>query len=156
MAATADNPPMKCCVVRQRTRAGFSLIELMVVVAIAAIIAAVAIPSYQSAMQRSRRADAMAALGEIAQAQERWRANNASYQDTLANLPGARSMSHDGHYDLTLVDGSVTASSYTARATARETSPQAADTACATIDLAMVGNNGLGNIVYSPNTCWVR
>jgi type IV pilus assembly protein PilE len=147
---------MKCRVVRPCTSAGFSLIELMVVVAVAAIIAAIAIPSYQSAVQRSRRADAMAALGEIAQAQERWRANNARYQATLANLPGARTVSHDGHYSLEIVADSATASSYTARATVVNTSPQAADTACSTMDLAMVGNGGMGNIAYSPAACWVR
>lgn len=131
----------------------------MVVLAIAAIIAAVAIPSYQSAVQRSRRADAMSALGEIAQAQERWRANNALYKNSLTDLPGIRPadadgdfVSRDGHYKLSMVAGSVSATSYTARAIARDSSPQASDTDCTTMNLAM----SQGNVVYSPATCWVR
>ncbi len=145
------------------TRSGMTLVELMIVLVILAVIAAMAWPSFQQAVQRSRRADAMAALSEILQAQERWRANNPSYQATLANLPGARAISHDSHYDLSLVDGSVAATTYTARATARSSSPQAGDSRCQVLQVAVVG----GNITYSsvasggaanaaPDPCWAR
>ena len=51
--------------------AGFTLIELMIVVAIIAIIAAVAFPSYQEHVRKTRRADAQTALLELSQFMER-------------------------------------------------------------------------------------
>ncbi len=50
---------------------GFTLIELMIVVAVIAILAAIAYPSYQDSVRKSRRADAKAALLDLAQFMER-------------------------------------------------------------------------------------
>jgi len=58
---------------------GFTLIELMVVVAIVAILAAIALPSYQEQMRKSRRAQAKADLTELAQQLERAYTINRSY-----------------------------------------------------------------------------
>lgn len=58
---------------------GFTLIELMIVVAIVAILAAVAYPSYQNNIAKGRRADAQAALQGLAQAMERHMTSNGSY-----------------------------------------------------------------------------
>lgn len=58
---------------------GFTLIELMIVVAIVAILAAVAYPSYQNNIVKSRRADAQAALQGLAQAIERFYTSNGTY-----------------------------------------------------------------------------
>lgn len=59
---------------------GFTLIELMVVVAIVAILGAIAFPSYQAHITKARRAEAMAALTAAAAAFERFKAsNNFSY-----------------------------------------------------------------------------
>ncbi|MDH5432952.1 MAG: type IV pilin protein [Gammaproteobacteria bacterium] len=63
---------------------GFSLIELMVVVAIVGILASIAYPSYQNYVIKSKRADAMAALMNAAQAMERYKVNNYNY--SVANL----------------------------------------------------------------------
>jgi type IV pilus assembly protein PilE len=146
------------------SRAGFTLVELMIALAIMAILAALAWPALQEAVQKSRRADAMSALANIMQAQERWRANRPQYQGTLADLVGAgNAVSADGHYDLSLVDGTVTATSYTAQATARSSSPQTADTKCRTLQVAVAGgtityrslNSGAG-VNAAPDPCWVR
>lgn len=148
----------------QKLRAGFTLVELMIALAVMAILAALAWPALQEAVQRSRRADGMSALAAVMQAQERWRANNPTYQATLADLPGAQSaISPDQHYDLTLVDGSVTETGYKARATARSGSPQRSDTRCQTMQVTVDG----GTITYAslasggvtnaePDPCWVR
>jgi type IV pilus assembly protein PilE len=159
-----DNRPMPLRPAYRTRISGLTLIELMVVLAIVGVLAAVAYPSYQSAVQRSRRADAMSALNRIMQAQERWRANNPAYKATLTDpdLPGAAQLiSPDNHYDLTLAN--VTRSTYTALATVHSGSPQAADTHCQVLRVAV--NNG--NIVYSslangggangnPDPCWSK
>jgi type IV pilus assembly protein PilE len=142
-----------------------TLIELMIVVAILAVLATMAWPSFQQAIQRSRRADAMAALGEIMQAQERWRANNPTFQSSLADLPGARSTSVDGHYALSLspIDVDAAGRVYMALARVRSTSPQSGDKQCQALRVRIEG----GNITYSslaagdavnatPDPCWVR
>jgi type IV pilus assembly protein PilE len=64
---------------------GFSLIELMIVVAIVGILAVIAIPSYTEYVAKSRRAEAMRGLGDLLLRQERWRSNNTTY-GTYANM----------------------------------------------------------------------
>ena len=84
---------------------GFTLIELMIVVAIIAIIAAIAIPSYQSQVQRTNRNDAKQALLDYANRQERFfLANNryalpSEYGSELGyTLVGGRIETPDGFY----------------------------------------------------------
>lgn len=59
--------------------AGFTLIELMVVVAVAGILAAIAYPSYMDSVRKARRADAKAALSNAAQALERYYTEKNTY-----------------------------------------------------------------------------
>lgn len=65
---------------------GFSLIELMVALAIIAILASVAIPRYQSYTLRGDRSDGIAPLQLIMDAQERYYADNVSYTTDLSDL----------------------------------------------------------------------
>lgn len=58
---------------------GFTLVELMIVVAIIAIIAAIALPSYTQYVQRARAADAQGALMSLANAMERFHTTNTTY-----------------------------------------------------------------------------
>ena len=133
---------------------GFTLIELMVVVLVVAVLATVALPSFLEQVRKSRRADAITALNQIAQAQERWRANNAAYTDVLTSAGLNVANPSSGYYTLSAASASSTG--YTATATAA--GAQLADTKCATFTLAV----SVGQFTYSAtpaansNACWNR
>jgi type IV pilus assembly protein PilE len=69
--------------------AGFTLIEVMTVVAIAAVLATLAFPSYQHAIRKAKRAEARAALLQLMQQQERYYMLNTRYIPFGADLSGA-------------------------------------------------------------------
>ena len=145
-------------------RTGVTLIELLIVLVIVGILGSIAWPSFVDAMNRGRRADAFSALATLTQAQERWRANNPSYQQDLNALPGAMLVSKGGHYDLSVVSNSATQTGYRARASARSGSPQNADNPCQMLEVEIA----IGQIIYrsyaagasdansNPDPCWVR
>lgn len=70
----------------RRGNSGFTLIELMIAVAVVGILAAIAYPSYQSQIQKSRRTVAESALTEIASKEESYRFRNKSYTQNLGDL----------------------------------------------------------------------
>lgn len=78
----------RICIRHRRAARGFTLIELMVTVAIVGILAAVAWPSYRSYVQRGELAEAKGAMLDIAQTQERYYTNNGTYL-TYAGAPAA-------------------------------------------------------------------
>lgn len=83
-------------------QAGFTLVELMIAVAILAIIAAVALPLYNQYSQRTYRAEAQADLLNCAQGLERYAAQNFTYTGAvLANICAPRSVAQ-GRYGFTL------------------------------------------------------
>ena len=63
---------------------GFTLIELMIVVAVIAILALVALPSYLEQVRKGKRAEAVQAIGDMQLREERWRAENPTYGNTTA------------------------------------------------------------------------
>jgi type IV pilus assembly protein PilE len=68
------------------TQKGFTLLELMITVVVVAILAAIAVPNYQSYMIKTRRATATACLLELSQFMERFYTVNLRYdQDTGGN-----------------------------------------------------------------------
>ena len=72
--------------IRVRTEAGFTIIELLIVGAIVAILAALAMPRYRVYVARSKQADARVALMDVHSAQERFRALNARYASAVDTL----------------------------------------------------------------------
>lgn len=78
---------------------GFSLIEMIIVVAMIAILASVALGSYQNSMQKSRRVDAKSTLLDIAAEQEKFYFQNNNYSDNVTTLFG-QTTSPEGYYTL--------------------------------------------------------
>lgn len=82
---------------------GFTLIELVVVVLIIGILAAIAIPSYQDYVLRSNRTEGQALLSEAAARQERFFTQNNRYATTVAELNYSAAESVNNLYRLTVV-----------------------------------------------------
>jgi type IV pilus assembly protein PilE len=155
-----SHTPNKLRRLSNRRQGGFTLIELMIVVAVVALLATVAVPSYLDHVRKTRRADAVTRIAQIQQAQERWRANNTTY-GTLANL-GIGATSTDGYYTLSIT-ASPTATSF--QVTASATGSQNSDTNCRVLRLTMSGGNttlssgattAVANTGAANNRCWNR
>lgn len=133
---------------------GFTLIELMIVVAVVAILAAIAYPSYQEYVMRSRRVEGQNLLGDAAGRMERWRAQNGSYTDaTVAKLMlPYGSVSERGYYTLS-ISTVANDGGYTLKAT--RTGAQTSDSRCGDFTLDAKGTKDLA--AGTPGTvdkCW--
>jgi type IV pilus assembly protein PilE len=135
---------------RTRThRRGFSLIELMVALAIAGLLLALALPSYNDSVRRGRRSDASDVVTGVMHAQERWRGLNPTYSSSLTAL-NQPTQSAGGYYSLAL--SNVSGTGYRLTATAVTGRAQASDTGCTTLTVTVT--NGVP--AYAPATCWGR
>ena len=141
---------------RIRNARGFTLIELMVVVAIVGILASLAYPSFMSQVRKSRRSDAAVSMSSVQQAQERWRANKTAYASNtemttaVPNGLGLLAITDGGYYTLTVSNN--TATSYALTATAVSTKSQIGDTGCTSLVITVTN----GNDVKTPAICWSK
>ena len=130
---------------------GFTLVELMIVVAIIAIISAVAYPSYQDSVRKANRADAMDTMLDTAQRMERCYTSYGVY-DNATNCPVLTGTlpieSPHKHYEISVA---TTASTYTLTATPI-TAQQLADTQCTTFVLDQTGKKTATGT--TPTLCW--
>jgi len=149
----------------KKNMAGLTLIEVMVAAAIIAILAAIAIPSYQSLTIKAGRTDGRTALATVAQAQERFFTVNGTYAlgtaatpftalDLPADLTATQNTvtSAEGFYTITLdADPAATATTFRLVATPVAALRQAADDDCTEMRL-----NHLGVKDGEPanNRCW--
>jgi type IV pilus assembly protein PilE len=150
--------------IRHTHAAGFTLIELMIVVAIVAVLAQVAYGAYQSQVRRARRSDAISMISAVQQAQERWRANCPTYAASLTNpAPNSVALMCDASKGLALASATTGgyyavelsgagATGYTVKAIAIAGTSQAADSGCATLKLDVA--NGVDT--RSPTGCWSK
>ena len=131
---------------------GFTLIELMIVVAVIAVLAAIAFPSYQGHMQRTRRAAAAACVLEQVQFMERYYTTNMKYTD--ATLPAASTCRADlaAFYTVAL-SGAPNGTTYTLRATPVTGSAQVRDD-CKTLQINQAGTKSLVGSTKAPGECF--
>jgi type IV pilus assembly protein PilE len=135
---------------------GFTLIEVMIVVAIVGILTAIALPSYRQYIERGDRASARAAMLEAQQFMERFYATNNAYHQTLAAvdvaLPArfASVPPEAPTYDITLAGSpnAPTATSYMLVAT-----PKKSVSKCATLTITHTGVKGYTGS-GSVADCW--
>jgi len=133
------------------TRAGFTLIELMITVALLAIITTISVSSYRQYMLRANRTDAGAILLRLAAAQERWYLDNNQYSDNPVELRiGA--LSPHGYYQVTINRDANPAAGYTAVAKPVAGGRQSNDTDCQEFS---IDETGLRTSIPSGiNVCW--
>ncbi|WNC73352.1 type IV pilin protein [Thalassotalea psychrophila] len=134
---------------------GFTLIELMIVVAIIGIIAGIAYPSFSDSMMKARRSDAKSAMLGLVLSQSKLRGSCATFGGTIgaANNCGSSTVkgiatSENGYY--TLAISGAGGNAYTITATAQGV--QAKDTGCTSLTLAVSASNPKG--LKGPSSCW--
>jgi len=164
---------------------GFTLIELMVVIAIVSILAAIALPSYTDYIRKSRRADGISAILSLQLAQEKFRANcieyaqkmdpdstkyncdNSDPYDPTKNVVTHLDVSGDNHYNLDIPQAApytpTSATAYTITATPQGS--QQEDTTCYTFVLTVSGGTATKSNLDSSDAaiadavsdrCWQR
>lgn len=154
---------------------GFTLIEIMIVVAIVATLAAIAIPNLSKYLRESKRTDAVVALNGLQQAQAKLRANcrwygeargtngcaAASAAASEVNYPAT---TENDYYTIAVTPGSASGNTYTATATAKVGGPQEFDADCSVFVLTVDTNNPNGaktsinsaavQSTVATDTCW--
>jgi len=153
---------------------GFTLIELMIVVVIASILLAIAVPSYMAQIRQSRRAEAKTALLDLAGREERYFSTNGSiYTNTAANL-GYSALpvtTQNGYYSINVTcfaaqgaalgcDPNANAPAgpaYYLTATPVAGTSQAADAPCKTFSVDSLGNQfATGDGTLTSAQCWAQ
>jgi type IV pilus assembly protein PilE len=132
---------------------GYTLVELLVCVAIAGLLAAIALPSWRAVVIRTHRSDAAAALYALAVAQERYRLIHGRYADHAAPAPPVGlglGRSERGWYELRIERADEVAFLASARPAAG--SPQRGDDECRLLTIDEAGRRG--SAPATPARCW--
>lgn len=136
---------------------GFTFVEMVVVVAVIGVLAAIAIPQFMDYLKKSKRSDAVGVLTEAAQFMERYYSDNGGYYDAINNanptLPAAISVvprgATDVYYNISF-SGTNTASAFTVQAV--PVNSMAGD-ACGTFTLTNTGQRAVSGSKALAE-CW--
>ena len=123
---------------------GFTLIEMLITIAVIGILAAVALPAYNGAQRKAHRADAQSALMNIASRQQQMLVDTRSYADAVAGLNIAVPSNVAAHYTVTIALGAGPAPTFVATATPK--GDQAKDS-CGALSIDQAGTK-------LPANCW--
>lgn len=138
---------------------GFTLIEVMVVVAIVGILAGVAYSSYIQSVTKTRRTSAQGCMLEMAQFMERFYTTNMRYDQTAAATPVAVTLANTScrsemaaFYTFSFTSGQPTQSTYTIQAVPQGRQATA-DAGCGTLTLTQAGTKGRSGTT-AMDLCW--
>jgi type IV pilus assembly protein PilE len=142
-----------------RSKRGFTLIELVITIAILGILAAIVIPSYSAQMRKTRRGDAITTLLEISQELERCRSDNNAYTVAAGCTNFNNTASDQGFYTITTVQNAM---DFLLTAEPVAGSPQAKDDQCARYTLDQTGlkkshpksGGAIDTDTDTRNDCW--
>lgn len=138
-----------------RREAGFTLLELMAVLVIAAVLTAIAVPVYQSQVRQAQRSEAQAALSDAAARLDRYFFDNNVYTTDLSQVGYTTSTvtTLDGRWRVASAVGSSGSinTSYLLTATSLDT---ARDPECLTLTLSSQGQRGYTGSGADLDTCW--
>lgn len=134
----------------KRDTQGFSLMELMIALAIVSILAAIAIPAYTEHMNKTRRTDGKAALLEWSQKLERCYSMYNSFNHADCSVAGSLPVnSAEGYYQIT---GAIASNTYTLTATPVSGGPQEGDADCTTLTINHLNQKGATGA--DTSRCW--
>lgn len=125
---------------------GFTLMEVMIVIVVVGILAAIAIPAYTAQVRKSRRAEAQAVLISIGARQQQMLLDTRGYVATVADLSVSVPDSVSLYYTLALTADNTTVPTFTATATPVTASRQN-DDSCGAMSLDQTGKR-------MPSSCW--
>jgi type IV pilus assembly protein PilE len=132
-----------------RTR-GFTLMELMIAVAVVGILAGAAVPSYREHVAASRRTDAKAALLAIAQLMERSYTERGTYAGVALGTTGIYpSTSPQGYYTLSIASQDADGFSLLATRASTQTGDK-----CGNYTYNQAGAKGVASATYTATQCW--
>jgi type IV pilus assembly protein PilE len=147
---TKKNCIMNCA--GSRTQRGFTLVELMIVVAIIGILTFVAVPSYRQYVVKSNRAAAESFVMSVTNKQEQYMLDARQYAATLVLLGMAAPADVSNNYNITITNIGATPPTYTI--TAVPTGSQAAsDTRCGSVSIDQAGTKGITG-AGTVAECW--
>lgn len=141
----------------RRRSAGFTLLEVMIATSVSGVLASIAYPSVSGVLLKARRSEALVAMMQIQQAEERWRSNSSRY-GSLAEI-GHAATAPGGHYNLAVTDPAADGYAVVAQATGA----QAGDRACRYMKLTVDGafltyssgeTAATGNTAAANRQCW--
>lgn len=136
---------------------GYTIVELMIAVAIVGVLAGIVYPSYTDGVKRSRRAEAMTTLMMVANRQEQYYADNRTYTTDMTELglPADPYVTENGYYSIDAAAVSAISSDFILTATAA--SLQTSDSDCTSFTLNYLGQKAAkAGALDNSDECWEK